>query len=1065
MKDGMIRIGMFEAYLERMMIRGTKVAFISYFTRTLQEAKAIGSTMCTTQQNTIWLQKDGKKNGYNVYGTYKALYAPIIRGKDRFYHGLILNTELGNEIFVSSEDDAGEALYQILMKKYPLPLLKWWGRPILSYALKESLINAYAKRLQTENYVTEYALQGSEGIETMQIYDLSYFNYEALKATIRVLFQRGEIWISKKPQKPINFSSMDEYFKHYGSTLVENLEKLLEPESELKGEVDNFTLNSIRLYPQQAAMVNGVTTHLLNGASFAIICEGMGTGKTAQAAAICESYFVQKEMRRSLSQIRDIYMDEDLVKYRNIVMCPGHLLEKWKGEIERQIPYAKATIITEFSQLVALRKGGSSRTGKEFYIISKDFAKLSYSLKPVPVKEISRMAYMKKCKNPDCGMENMPTRKCISCGGTDFQKSKTKLEPVYGMKCPYCGEVLLTYTASGGLSPLTAADFAYKTGRNSYCIWCGESLWMPHVKNIGNKKTSPWYRATCYKNKAQKGKTTVWVHRSYERQYYAETGTEAISTSERDGVRKYSPAQFIKKYLKGYFDIAIFDECHVCKDGDSAQGNAMHCLIKATKKQLALTGTIAGGKAEDLYYLIYRLAPWKMKSKGYQWTDVANFSKQYGKVEQRYEYENSGMDDDRAEKISARGRALSTPKTKPGISPTIFTDFLLDSAVFLDLSDMSSYLPELKEMVVTVPLRGDLARDHQSLISRLTTYARKKETGGFALLSQALQYGLFYPDMPYGNEIIRNPEDGEVLIRVPQHEEYRSTKKLLPKEEKLIEIVRMELSEGRKSVIFAECSGKNEWNVTHRLREILREAGISTVVVEAESPGALKREAWIRERAKEGVQVFITNPKLIETGVDLCWSEGGKSYNYPTLIFYQMGYSLFTVWQASRRHYRMNQTMECRTYYMAYEGTAQAKVIELIAEKQVATAAIQGKFSVEGISAMAEGVDARVALASSLADQDVKSGSALQKMFDVLHSSDTRKEAFVTMKVFEELLGKEEIERRRKKREDELFENLFGQWDEEFMEPEDRVSEVSPEPIQVKKSIPRTTNIFSLFDF
>ena len=68
--------------------------------------------------------------------------------------------------------------------------------------------------------------------------------------------------------------------------------------------------------------------------------------------------------------------------------------------------------------------------------------------------------------------------------------------------------------------------------------------------------------------------------------------------------------------MKGYFDIAIFDECHVCKDGDSAQGNAMHCLIKATKKQLALTGTIAGGKAEDLYYLIYRLAPWKNDIEG-----------------------------------------------------------------------------------------------------------------------------------------------------------------------------------------------------------------------------------------------------------------------------------------------------------------------------------------------------------------------------------------------------------------------------------------------------------------
>ncbi len=146
--------------------------------------------------------------------------------------------------------------------------------------------------------------------------------------------------------------------------------------------------------------------------------------------------------------------------------------------------------------------------------------------------------------------------------------------------------------------------------------------------------------------------------------------------------------------------------------------------------------------------------------------------------------------------------------------------------------------------------------------------------------------------MPYGNEEIRNPVDGDILIRAAQHDEYRSGEKLLPKEEKLIELIKSELSEGRKSVVFAECSGKNEWNVTHRLRDILEAAGIFAVVVEAESPGALKRETWIRERAKDGVEVFITNPKLIETGVDLCWTEGEKKYNYPTLIFYQLGYSL-----------------------------------------------------------------------------------------------------------------------------------------------------------------------------
>jgi len=82
MKNGMIRIGMFEAYLERMLIRGIRAAYISYFTRTLQEAKAIASTMCTTEQNTIWLNKNGQEKRYNVFGSYKAYYVPIMRGKD-----------------------------------------------------------------------------------------------------------------------------------------------------------------------------------------------------------------------------------------------------------------------------------------------------------------------------------------------------------------------------------------------------------------------------------------------------------------------------------------------------------------------------------------------------------------------------------------------------------------------------------------------------------------------------------------------------------------------------------------------------------------------------------------------------------------------------------------------------------------------------------------------------------------------------------------------------------------------------------------------------------------------
>ena len=114
---------------------------------------------------------------------------------------------------------------------------------------------------------------------------------------------------------------------------------------------------------------------------------------------------------------------------------------------------------------------------------------------------------------------------------------------------------------------------------------------------------------------------------------------------------------------------------------------------------------------------------------------------------------------------------------------------------------------------------------------------------------------------------------------------------------------------------------------------------------------------------------------------------------------------------------------------------------------------------------MAEGVDARVALASSLADQDVKSGSALQKMFDVLHSSDKQAESYVTMQVYEELLGKEEVERRKKAKEDELFENLFSPvgW---FYGSAGAGKQREPAVVVPQKQpMAGMANIFSLFDF
>jgi len=61
------------------------------------------------------------------------------------------------------------------------------------------------------------------------------------------------------------------------------------------------------------------------------------------------------------------------------------------------------------------------------------------------------------------------------------------------------------------------------------------------------------------------------------------------------GFRRFSKAEFIKRYLKGVFDLFVADEVHEEKGGDTAQGQALACLATASKRTIALTGTLMGG--------------------------------------------------------------------------------------------------------------------------------------------------------------------------------------------------------------------------------------------------------------------------------------------------------------------------------------------------------------------------------------------------------------------------------------------------------------------------------------
>jgi hypothetical protein len=105
----------------------------------------------------------------------------------------------------------------------------------------------------------------------------------------------------------------------------------------------------------------------------------------------------------------------------------------------------------------------------------------------------------------------------------------------------------------------------------------------------------------------------------------------------------------------------------------------------------------------------------------------------------------------------------------------------------------------------------------------------------------------------------------------------------------------------------------------------------------------------------------------VETGLDLFDKQG--SFNFPSLVFYETGYNLFTLRQASRRAWRIAQKHACRVYFMYYESTMQSKAMTLMGDKIKASLNLEGEFSAEGLAAMAsEASSAEMELARSLAD-------------------------------------------------------------------------------------------------
>lgn len=424
-------------------------------------------------------------------------------------------------------------------------------------------------------------------------------------------------------------------------------------------------------------------------------------------------------------------------------------------------------------------------------------------------------------------------------------------------------------------------------------------------------------------------------------------------------VWRYEPALFIKRRLRHFFKYLILDEVHEEKGAETAQGHAAAALAAACRKVIALTGTLIGGYAEHLRPLLFRLAPGSLIHEGLKWSNAMGFNERYGRIETRIT-ERSGSWSDEDNRMS-RGSKSTIKYVRPGIMPPLFGRHLIDKAVFLSLSEVAHNLPPLSEECIPIRMDDELATAYRHEVEEPLKEAIKEmmKRRDRRLLGAMLQTLLAYPDYPFGWEPVGyRKADKFVVVATPPH---LSETVIRPKEQVLLDLVKSETAKRRKVWVYVQYTDRHD--VEGRLEQLLQRAGCRVQLLRTSVPLA-RREEWIARYAPH-LDVVISHPRLVETGLDLFDKHG--RHNFPTICFYETGYNLFTLRQASRRSWRIGQSKDCRIVYLHYEGTMQERAMALMGKKLTAAQALEGTFSSEGLVAMAgEDANVEIALARSL---------------------------------------------------------------------------------------------------
>ncbi|EEL67666.1 DEAD/DEAH box helicase [Bacillus mycoides] len=869
----------------------------------------------------------GKKMNVISTGQFEFINTQTVNRKKAI---IAFSKEL-EEKYIVAIDEAPEMQVRdfLMAPPYGLPILEEWAKPIYEEMLTRNLLqplDVYFDKNEFSSLSIAQVLLKEE--------DCKEFLSEMIRSG-KCQFLKGGTG-----EKINEINDLNEYLLEYSPVMLDKVTKLDEPlHQPMKDQaLSHFDTYERPLFPVQAHVATGAAKALQ--VQKGIIIQGeMSTGKSAFMTAAVDGYFHLKGQKG----------------YRTCVFVPPTLTEKWaKEEIRHLLPDAEIYLIKRTEDLIRIHQSwiqaGRPKPQKPTFFVISFTTMRGDSIKqmPLPYKQIA----LSKESEEEVQRYYKNGYYCSDCGAKLRKKTSSMMvQKANGEQQEVCQ-----------YKDFTVSDLESKTNKNSVCADCQSPIWSPKVKT----KYASFRDWTKYENKLVQA--IKEGNKPLQKQLELENRVKPYDAKHTGrAYRKVATVEYIRRKMKHFFDALIVDEVHELKS-ETAQGTALGILAKVCKKFVAGTGTLFGGKASDVFYTLWRLFPQKMVKSGFEYSSLMEWNETYGNIERTYYHDGEVVSN-----VASRGAQGMLDKTKvvPGISPYVFTQFLMDTAINVRFKDV---WPNPVELINVPTILVDMSKEQKQAYEHMkesfekAIEAAKGTPDAGKLWLSYIRTGNAYPDnmIHYPNYYLDNA--GKELVW--SNDQFKFDGDCIqPKEEKLQEILRTEISEGRPTIIYVSDTGSivKERDVQPRLQKVAEQVpGAKVAILRTNTVNPPKRSAWLKEQVNNGVNVIICSQELVKVGLDLLAT--------PTLIFYQLSFSLFTLNQAARRHWRIGQTNQCRTFYLGYRETFQAQMAQLIAQKNKASEAMNGDATSDGLNAMLGDTGDL----QTLLIQNIKSGNQLK---------------------------------------------------------------------------------------